>query len=215
MTGHEIRGWELVNTVDRQPASGLTERVYLWEKKGSAGKQLIRIGITETSEWRSAQAQLQSELGHSMRSDIPHGKGKLAKVGDVNFAAASTAAAEIAAVFFTRGNLTVTVASAGSETVDVTAVAASLDRLFSIVPTSDERAETPAIVRSLRPPPAEKGQAIELSERLPEPTLRNGWLKVVVPDGEIAREGERLIYRAATDGMKQIQQVVIMQDEPR
>ena len=44
MTGSEIRGWELVNTVDMASESGLTARVYLWEKKGSEGRQVIRIG---------------------------------------------------------------------------------------------------------------------------------------------------------------------------
>ena len=87
MTGREIRGFELVNTVDMQPGPGLTERVYVWEKKGSAGKQLIRIGITETDQWRRAQAELQAQLVHSMRPTIPRAKGKLARLGDVSYAA--------------------------------------------------------------------------------------------------------------------------------
>lgn len=214
MTGNEIRGYELVNTVDMQSAPDLTERVYMWEKKGSEGKQLIRIGIAEAAEWRRAQAQLQSQLVQSMRPDIPRGKGKLAKLGDISFAAGDDLAA-VAAVSFVRGNLTVTVDSAGSDPVDVAAVATSLDRLFSAPPKPQELARARAVDRSLAPLEIAKSESVVLPERLPAPVLLNGWLKVIVPDGEIARDGDTLVYRAATAGTKRIEQFVVIQDAGR
>jgi hypothetical protein len=214
MTGSEIRGYELVNIVDMRSEPDLTERVYMWEKKGSDGKQLIRVGIAEAAEWRRAQAQLQSQLGESMRPDIPRGTGKLAKLGDISFAAGDDRAA-IAAVSFVRGNLSVTVDSAGSEPVDVAAVATSLDRLFSAPPKAQELAEARVVDRSPAPLEVPKAASIALPERLPEPVLSNGWLKVIVPDGEIGRDGDRLIYRSAEEGTKRIEQYLVIQDSGR
>lgn len=211
MTGREIRGYELVNTVDMQREPDLTERVYIWRKKGGDGKQLIRVGIAEAAEWRRAQTQLQSQLAESMRPDIPRGRGKLAKVGDISFAAGDERVAS-AAVSFARGNLTVDVASAGGEPVDVAAIAASLDRQFSAPPKPQELAAARALDRSPAPLEVAKPASITLAERLPEPILRNGWLKVIVPDGEIARVGDTLIYRAASAGSKRVEQFVVPQD---
>jgi hypothetical protein len=215
MAGTEIRGWELVNTVDTEPEPGLTERIYVWEKKGSAGRQLIRIAITEAAEWRRAQAQLQSQLGFSMRPGIPRAKGRLAKVGDVSFAAAVENSRTLGAVYFVRGNLAVTVASAGEEPVDVAAVAARLDRDFSEPPTKRDLAEERAVDRSRERLEVRKLEPTRLAERLPTPVLRGGWLKVIVPDGEIAREGDELIYRSPEEGPKRIQEFVIIKDAGR
>ena len=34
MTGSELRGWELLKTVSMQIEPGITEQVYMWQKKG-------------------------------------------------------------------------------------------------------------------------------------------------------------------------------------
>lgn len=215
MTGSEIRGWELVNSVAMDDQPDLTERVYLWEKKGSGGKQVIRIGITETGEWRRAHAELQNRLVYSMRPDMPHGKGKLASIGDVSFAVAPDDASGVATAYFARGNLSVTVASVGEEPTDVASVSKSLDRAFSEPPKRRDLEEERAIDRSPKPLKVEKHGRTRLMERLPAPVLRNGWLKVIVPDGEIVREGDELIYLSHKEGTKRIEEFVIIQEPSR
>jgi hypothetical protein len=212
MTGSELRGWELVNTVDMASESGLTERVYLWEKKGSEGRQVIRIGITEADEWRRAQADLQNRLVFSMRRDIPGGKGGLAKLGDVRYAASSEDSETIASAYFVRGNLSISIASVGEEPADVSAVARSLDRAFTEPPKQKDLEEKRAEDRSPKPRKVKKGERALLKESLPEPVLRNGWLKVIVPDGEIAREGDDLVFRSPTAGTKRIQEFLVIQE---
>lgn len=216
MTGSEIRGWVLVNTVE-PPADepGLTERLYIWEKKGSAGRQLIRIAIAETGEWRHAQGQLQAQLVQSMRPDIARGAGKLARLGDVSYAAALPDSELVAAIQFVRGNLSISVASVGDEEVDVAAVAKSLDLAFSEPPNAIDLQEARALDRSSEPRTLAKDAPTLLKDALPAPVLRNGWLKVIVPDGEIAREGEALVYRPDSDGAKQIGEFIVVQDQTR
>jgi hypothetical protein len=214
MTGSEIRGWELVNTVEPPTDEpGLTERIYLWEKKGSAGRQLIRIAITETGAWRRAQGQLQAQLVQSMRPDIARGAGKLARLGDVSYAAGLPDAGLVAAIQFVRGNLSISVASVGDEPVDVAAVAKSLDLAFSALPNAKDLQEARALDRSAEPLTVAKDAPTLLKDALPAPVLRNGWLKVIVPDGEIAREGDALVYRPDSDGAKRIRQFVVVQEQ--
>lgn len=212
MTGSEIRGWELVNTADMEHEPGLIERIYIWERKGSDGNALIRVGITETNEWRRAQAQLQTQLVHSMRPDIPRGKGRLAKIGDVSFVGQPPDADTVATLVFTRGNVTVSVASVGKELVDVTSVARSIDRNFSEPPVKKELEAKRALDRSPGPVTVKKLERVQLIERLPEPVTRSGWLKVIVPDGEIAREGDELVYMPPKAGSKRVLQYVVIQE---
>lgn len=212
MTGSEIRGWELVNTVEQPSEPGLTERIYIWEKKGSAGRQLIRIAITETGEWRRAHGQLQAQLVQSMRPDIPQSAGKLAQLGDVSYAAGPPDAGMVAAIQFVRGNLSISVASAGDEMVDVAAVAKSLDLAFGEPPTPKDLQEARALDRSPEALTVTKDAPTLLKDALPAPVLRNGWLKLIVPDGEIAREGDALVYRPDSDGAKSIREFVVVQE---
>ena len=73
MVGNEFRGWKLVKTVIMHKAPELTEKIYMWQKKGSEGHQLARISVAELPDWQSAQTQLDEALRHRMRSDIPRG----------------------------------------------------------------------------------------------------------------------------------------------
>jgi hypothetical protein len=88
-------------------------------------------------------------------------------------------------------------AIAGIEAVDVAAIAKRLDRDLSEPPKPQDLEADPALDRSPKPMKVDKQERARLMERLPEPVLRNGWLKVIVPDGEIAREGDELVYRSA------------------
>ncbi len=212
MTGSEIRGWELVNTVAMEHEPGLTEMIYIWQRKGSDGKALIRVGISETGDWRRAQAQLHGDLVHSMRPDVPRSKGKLAKIGDVSFAAKPPDAGEVASLVFCRGNMTVSVASAGEEYIDVAKVARRIDRDFSEPPGKKDLEAERALDRSPKKLKVKKLERVGLIDRLPEPGIRSGWLKIIVPDGEIAREGDELVYRAPAGGSKMVRQFVVHQE---
>jgi hypothetical protein len=212
MTGTELPGWELVNTVNTEQEPGLTERLFVWEKKGSEGKQLIRVGITETNEWRRAQAQLQTQLVYSMRRDVPRGKGKLAKIGDVSFAAQPEDAKEVASVLFTRGNLSVSVNSVGEALVDVASVAGKLDRAFSEPPSKKDLERKLVEDRSPKPLKLKKRERKRLIDELPERIIHNGWIKIIVPDGELSREDDSLVYESADAGAKQIEEFFVLQE---
>lgn len=212
MTGSELPGWALVNTIDTEPEPGLTERIYIWEKKGSEGKQLIRVSVTETNEWRRAQTQLQTQLVYSMRRDVPQGKGKLAKIGDVSFAAQPEGAKIVASVLFTRGNLSVSVNSVGEEMVDVASVAGKLDRAFTESPSKKDIEKKRAEDRSPKPVKLKKLERKRVIDELPERITRNGWIKVIVPDGEIARDDDTLVYESAIAGTKQIEAFFVLQE---
>jgi hypothetical protein len=212
MTGTELPGWELVKTVDMAHEQGLTERLYIWEKKGSDGRQLIRVGITETYEWRRAQAQLQTQLVYSMRPDIPRGKGKIAKIGDVSYAAQPEDAKSVASVLFTRGNLSVSINSVGEEVADVSVVASKLDRTFTEPPAKKDLQKERAEDRSPKPIKLKKNERKRLLEALPERVPRSGWFKIIVPDGEVIREDDSLVYVSAKAGSKAVAEFVVMQE---
>ena len=117
MIGNELRGWDLVNVVPMENATEYYDVVYLWEKKGTSGRELVRIGVVEAADWRLAQYRLRDELLLSMRPDIPHGTGRLAEIGDVNYASQEPGGTLLASIIFSLGNVTVTVRSAGDKPV--------------------------------------------------------------------------------------------------
>lgn len=211
MTGSELKGWELVNTAIMQDTAGLNERVYLWEKTGSKGHEMIRVSIAELNEWRSAQNHLHEQLRHSMRPNIPRASGKQAKTGDVSFVGQESDSKIVQALSFTRGNLSVTVSSVGDKPVDVTNVASMLDRMFSEPPQKDQIKKGTAKILAPEPLTAQKDKPVTVIERLPEAVPRSGWLKIIVPDGELSRQDDNVIYRADKAGKKLIGKYAIPQ----
>lgn len=204
MIGNELRGWELLNSVVMQNESGITEKVYMWQKKGSEGQQLIRIGIAELNSWNNAQNQLRNELQHSMRADIPRGTGKLADTGDVNFVAKEAKSRTIARLIFTRGNLTVSLASVGEKPVDVSKFAKALDTLFTEPPDASEVES--GLVKELGPKTlqAKEKETVSIIEKIDEPVALGEWLKIIAPDGELKLEDKNLVYVSTKAGRKRI-----------
>lgn len=212
MTRTDLKGWELVNTVEAESEPGVTEKIYVWEKVGSKGQELARVCISEHDDWRTAQAQLRKHLLHSMRTNIPRGSGKLAALGDVNFVGQPNGSRVVAATFFTRGNVTVTVSSAGNKTVvDVSKIASMLDRSLS-EPPEQQKIKT-GLAERLAPKSVKvkKQGTATVIEKLPEPVPRSGWLKIVAPDGELRREGDSVIYLSPQAGEKRIRQYRVVQ----
>ena len=211
MVGNEFRGWKLVKTVIMHKAPELTEKIYMWQKKGSEGHQLARISVAELPDWQSAQTQLDEALRHSMRSDIPRGTAKLAATGDINYVAKATKSRVVSSMFFTRGNLSINIMSAGDKTVDVTKMAAILDNLFTKRPEATDIEE--GLVEELSP------KTLQVKEKQITPVIGNvseavaegGWLKIIAPDGELKREDNTLVYESPTKGRKRIGKYVVVQ----
>lgn len=204
MIGNELRGWELVNNIVMQKESGITEKVFVWQKNGSEGGKLIRISIAELTDWINAQNQLRNELRHSMRPDIPRGTGKIAETGDVNFIGKEAKSKTIAQLLFTRGNLAVSLASVGKKTVDVSKFAKLLDTLFSQPPETSE-VET-GLVKEVGPKTvqAKAAETINIIEKIDEPIAHGEWLKVIAPDGELKLQDNALVYESKKAGRKRI-----------
>lgn len=209
MVGNELKGWELVNSVLMENEPGVTEKVYIWQKKGSDAHASIRVSIIERHHWRDAQNQLHDQLWHSMRPNIPKGTGKLGKIGDINFIGQESDV--VAAILFTRGNISVSVSSVGDKLVDVSSVAKILDHNFSEPPKEEEIKEKRAGIILPRSLQVKEKESATVVEKLPEPTARSGWLKIIAPDGELRRQDDALVYVPATTGKKKIGKYVVMQ----
>jgi hypothetical protein len=211
MTDTTLKGWELVNVVEAENEPGLTEKIYIWEKTGSKGKTLVRVGISEHNDWRLAQAQLQRHLMNSMRQNIPRGSGKLAKIGDVIFAGQPRDAKVVAATFFTRGNVTVTVSSVGETVIDISDIVRMLDRALNETPSKQEIEKGLAEELAPRSFKAMKGETVKIIDKLPEPVARSGWIKIITPDGELRREDDSVVYISPQAGEKKVEQYRIVQ----
>jgi hypothetical protein len=206
MTDTALKGWDLVNSVEAESEPGLTEKIYIWEKAGSKGKTVVRVGISEHNDWHLAQAQLQRHLMQSMRPNIPRGSGKLAKTGDVIYAGQPKDSKVVAATFFTRGNVAITVSSVGETTIDISNIARMLDQALSEPPLKQEIKKGLAEELVPRPFKAKKGETVRIIDRLPEPVSRSGWLKIIAPDGELRREDDSVIYVSPQAGEKKVGQ---------
>lgn len=205
MRGDEFAGWRLVKTVVSPVETDVSEKLYLWQPKKDAPETLVQVAVIESHYWRHAQQQLLNQLDHCMRPDIPQGQGKLATVGDVQYAASAQGAKEIGAIFFTRGNLQIRVQSVGKETVDVANFARKVDALLTQAPTKTQ--ESKGLVKALAPVKvkAKRAQLAPVIEKLSEAVPRSGWTRVMASDGELRRDGEMLFIEALHDGSKKVE----------
>ena len=210
MTGTELKGWDLVNTVPMHDKPGADEIVYVWEKRGSGGREMIRISIAELGDRVNALHALKDTLDNAMHPQVPRSQGKLARSGDIMFAERAPDAGPVAAVYFTVGNVEVGINSVGDKEVDVSAAAAMLGEVFSAPPK-------PTAIKSKRahPMPAKRsrsapGEPAVLIDKLPEPGSASGWVKVIAPGGELKREGDSLVYVASAGDSKEVEGFVMM-----
>lgn len=208
LTGDEMRGWELVKSTSTDVEPGVTERVYMLRQSGAKGEVLIRVGIVELDSWRSAQQRLHMTLLNCMRPDVPRGKGTLAKLGDISFAAHEPKAKILGSAYFTRGNLLVSVASVGDVPVDVAQLTKKLDATFGEAPKDAELASGRAQQRSPRSFDVKESEPTAVIENLPAVAAGGGWLKVIAPDGELRREDDRLVYVPERGGKKRVGQYI-------
>lgn len=209
MTGTEIKGWDLVNTVPMYDKPGANEIVYVWEKRKSEGLEMIRISIAELGDRVNALHALKGTLDNAMHPQVPRSEGKLARSSDITFAERAPDAGPVAAIYFTVGNVEVAINSAGDKEVDVSGVAAMLGEAFGAPPKptaiKNKRAQ-PLPAKRVRSGP---GEPALLIDKLPEPGSAGGWVKVIAPGGELKREGDSLVYVASDGGAKEVKGFVM------
>lgn len=205
MRGNEFAGWELIKTTVMENEPGVAEKIYMWKRKKSQEEELVQVSVMESSSWRHAQHHLMNQLHHCMRPDIPRGTGKTAGIGDVQYIGQASGSEDIAAVFFSRGNLQINIRSVGKKPVDVVTLAKKLDNRFIKPPTKTE--EKAGLVSTLKPGKlkVKKDEKAVVLEKLPEPVSRSGWIKVNVPEGELRRDGDVLYCTCEKAGQKNVE----------
>jgi hypothetical protein len=212
LRGDYFSGFKLLKRFVMQRTSTLAETIYLFQPIGESGPDvLIRVSVAELNNAQNAKAHLGQELNQSMRPEIPPGTGELETVGDVNFVGRSGPADLTAGISFSRGNICVTVGNAGPKTVDVSELAKQIDDLLRGETVIDE-AETEGLrARAVEPSVLSgraEGRTISVKGRervtvvpaLGELTSQKGWVRISVPDGELNREGNQVVYHSDAAG---------------
>ena len=191
MNGTEFPGWELVKTSIASHSPEESEKIYMWKRKGSEKEELVQVRVIESGYWRNALQYHHNQLMHSMRPEIPRGKGKTAAIGDIQHVGQAPTK-ETTAVIFTRGNLQMSVSSVGLNTVDVTPLAKALDNRLTKPPTKTDEKKMVAKRQKPLKVKAKKREMTALIDTLPEPTPKSGWTRVLAAEGEIRKEGDTL-----------------------
>jgi hypothetical protein len=193
LDGGELRGWKLVKTVVLAAGEGVEEKAYLWQSKEVPERELVRIDIAESPDWRSAQKRLLEILSQSMRPDIPRGTGQLMALGDVNFVAREPQSDVPAAIAFTLGNVCVAVRSVERRTVDVSEIATRVERALREPPAKKEiekkRWREKVVKAAMK-----AGKPHKLFKNLGQEIQRDTWLKVIAPAGELRRDRKALVF---------------------
>ena len=207
MLGREFSGWQLLKSVQMHKDRSLSEMTYLWQRKDAPEQQLVSVNVAELPDWRAAHRHLHRMLEHTMRPDLPRGNSSLLAVGDIEFVAREPQSDVPAAVQFTRGNLVVAVSSVGSVTVDVSETAAIVDKILSTPPTKVPSLRPLARLRAPRAVQARARVGASLVKNLKK--IGDTWLNVTVPDGEVKRSGDALVYLTPRPGKKSVQIVSV------
>jgi hypothetical protein len=212
MQGREVEGWQMLKAVPMHRDRRLSEITYLWQNTQAPERELIRVNVMETADWRAAQKHLSEVLHHCMRPDLPRGTGKLAMLGDIEFVARGPRSDLPAAVQFVRGNIVISVNSVGSVTIDVSNMAGIVDRVLTEPPTSIPFLRKQAKLQLPKTVIAKRKGALALVKDLMK--VGDRWLKVITPDGELRRQGDSLMYITPEPGTKRIQIFSILIGRP-
>jgi hypothetical protein len=202
MTGSEFTGWQLVKTTVMPHEQGVEEKIYLWEPKKDPDVRKVRISVIESAYWRHAQQHLATQLEHCMNSDMPRGKGKSGGIGDIQFLGQVLKTTSVSQVFFTRGNLRISVQSVGRKPVDVTIIAKKLDERLVKPPSASEKKR--GVVAAKKPVrlKVKEREMTTVLDKLPAPRPGAGMTRVILDDGELRREGDVLFCVSEIAGLK-------------
>jgi hypothetical protein len=187
------------------------EIAYMWEKDKSEGKALIRVDITETTSWRNALQHLSLQLNHTMKPNMKQATDNALKAGEIEYSESFLGSKEIGASTFTIGNLKVVVSSVGSESIDISKYAKQISGVLS--KPEDVKSKSSELSQHLESElsSVKKNEHMMLVEKLPEANTRGEWVKTIVEDGELYREGSALKYICDKDGTKKVHVIKTLQ----
>ncbi len=211
-SGRGLKGWKLLKTVTLQEDPEVTQHAYLWQSTSDPEHEMVRVDVTERDHWRLAQKSLLDHLTASMRPDIPRGTRNAARIGDVVFVGREARTDVAAAVLFTRGNVCVSVASAGEKNVDVSEIALRVDLMLSEPPVKRELESGKARAQTPRAVTVKPNQAYVLIKDVRRAAPKGKWLKVIAPDGEVSKRDGALIYVSEQGGRKQVRTFAVSVD---
>jgi hypothetical protein len=203
LENEEFSGFKLVKTFVMERASEVTEKIYMWQPTGGAlPGALVRVSVAEMKDSSTAKNRLWRELKQSMRPQIAPGIGRLAAIGDINFVGNEPESEQAGGITFVRGNVCVTVRNAGDRPIDLSQFAKELDERLGPVLTPRTLGAKQVRPHEDRTLAMEADKTVTVIEAV-DPA--RGWVKVVVPDGELRKEGNSVVYKADTSGAKQVQ----------
>jgi hypothetical protein len=210
--GDEFDGFTLINIVHIHDEPEVKEIAYIWEKNNSKGKALIRVDITETISWKHALHHLGEHYNHCTKPNLKPEIIKTVKVGEVEYSETHIDSKDIATVSFTIGNIKVSISSVGDEPVDISKQTKIIDDLLT-KPQGKKDIDS-GISVDLKPEniTVKKDVRHVLIDQLPEAVPRGGCIKIIVPDGEVFRDGEGLHYIPEKDGSKKVHVVKTVQE---
>ena len=200
-----FKGWRLIKVVVLSNTKEGAANAYMFENPKNPGQEMIRIDILEEYSRQSAQAMLRNHLTECMRPDILSGTRNVAKIGDINFVNRVPESDIPAAIFFTRGNIFLSMNSVGEKDIDLSDFAVQLDDDLNKPGSSPAGGKEK--IRVLPPKASvtlKAGDAHILIKDVRKVTPRDTWVKIIVPDGELSRKGDAIIYSSETGGAKNV-----------
>lgn len=203
LSGVELPGWEIFRSAITETGKNPGSHAYFWKRRGNGERQVIRVDIAESANWRVSIAQLASDLAQRMNPEPIQATDGQAVLGDIQFAYREQGTDIVAAILFNSGNLRVALSSIGETTVDVSEAAKLLDSLID-KPAEKAAKRSASGKASSQTTEVKPGSSIVLVENLFAGDFSAAWLKVVVPDGELDRVGSRLVYTPSEGGKKLI-----------
>lgn len=193
-SGNEFKGWKLIKAVALMESEELTQKVFLFENITNPKHEILRIDVFERFRWQQALQSLQQNLQSKMRIDIPKGTGNAESIGDVNYIAREERSDIPAAIFFTRGNLFLSLTCVGDTNFDVSDVAVRIDDELHLPPSKSELDKEKA--KRIKPHDAvtDPKEPAVLISNFRKQFKKNLWVKIIVPDGEVYRRDGQLLY---------------------
>lgn len=203
LSGVELPGWKIFRSAITETGRHPSAHAYFWHRPDAGNREVIRVDIAESENWRVSLAHLASDLAQRMNPESIHVADGQAALGDLQFVYREQVTDIVAATLFSSGNLRVALSSVGETTVDVSGAAKLLDTLIG-EPAAKGAKRSASGKASSHTVEAKPGSPIVLVEDLFAGDFRAAWLKVVVPDGELHRDRNRLVYTPTEGGRKLI-----------
>lgn len=170
----------------------------VWDQPESRDARVL-IDVAECASATDAIESLMGRLAGNQLARLPEGPADLGLASFVHPEGVPPA------VFFTRGNLCVSVISFARSQVPVLPWAERLHRRLGLRPADTQ----PILPLELERSRAKVGEPVALNYKLPWTLGEGGYLKFFVEAGTLAREEKRLILRGARRGEVRLEALVL------